>query len=248
MVIGSCSVWLRPLDDPDHDLAQDNDREQAEALGHGACGDDATAESRTQSLAGEEADKQYGVEAPDNNAGVRGQEGADCDDDGRGEHHQHIAPRDCAEFRGVLEADGLPEPRHHGEERGVDECERLAVGARGVGREHGQQTQDADLDEDVRPGSAVVPAVQLQPQSAVDPGQPDQGEQDGELRHGGRRDLPGHRGRGLRDRRDVDQVVKQLDRANCPVADHIAMRPRRPPEPISKPVAGRHNGHFIRGA
>ena len=81
----------------------------------------------------------------------------------------------------VLVADGVPEPRHEEEECGVDKPNGCAVAVRGSGREHCQQREDAHLDKDDVSRPTVLAAVELDVQRAVDPGEPDQAEDDGEL-------------------------------------------------------------------
>jgi hypothetical protein len=130
----------------------------------------------------------------------------------------------------VLTPDGVPEPCledlvgrvHHGE---------APAAARGVGGEHRQQDEDAHLDEDDAAGPSVLAAVQLQVQGSVDPGDPDQGEDDGELGQPADRDMLGQMVGRLADDGHVHQVVEQLEDADLPVGDDLPMGSWRPPKP-----------------
>jgi hypothetical protein len=65
--------------------------------------------------------------------------------------------------------------------------------------------------------------MQLQVQGAVDPGDPDQGEDDGELGQPAGRDVLGQVVGGLADDGHIHQVVEQLQDADLPVGDGLAV-------------------------
>ena len=71
--------------------------------------------------------------------------------------------------------------RTAGQEHGVGQGERGAVDAACVSREDRQDGEDGHLGEDVRAAPAVLTAVQLVVERAVDPGDPDQPEDSREL-------------------------------------------------------------------
>jgi len=131
----------------------------------------------------------------------------------------------------VLPPDAVPEPGlddlvgrvHHGE------ASAAAVG--GVGGEHRQQDQDAHLGKDDAAGPSVLAAMQLQVQGSVDPGDPDQGEDEGELGQPADRDMLGQVVGCLADDGHIDQVVEQLEVADLPVGDDLAVGSWRPPKP-----------------
>ena len=65
--------------------------------------------------------------------------------------------------------------------------------------------------------------MQLQVQRPVDPGDPDQGEDDGELGHPTDRDVLGQVVGRLADDGHIDQVIEQLQVADLPVGDDLAV-------------------------
>jgi hypothetical protein len=73
--------------------------------------------------------------------------------------------------------------------------------------------------------------MQLQVQGPVDPRDPDQGEDHGELGHPADRDMLGQVVGRLADDGHIHQVVEQLQDADLPVGDDLAMGSRQPPEP-----------------
>jgi hypothetical protein len=80
--------------------------------------------------------------------------------------------------------------------------------------------------------------VELQVQRAVDPGDPDQGEDDGELGQPAERDVLGQVVGGLADEGHIHQVVQQLQVADLPVGDDLAVGSWRPPEPALEAAVG----------
>jgi hypothetical protein len=108
----------------------------------------------------------------------------------------------------VLAPDAGPEPClddlvgrvHHGE--------APAAAIRGLGGEHRQQHEDPHLDKEGGASPPVLAAVQFQVQRPVDPRDPDQGEDDGELGQPPDRDMLGQVVSRLADDRHVHQVVE----------------------------------------
>jgi hypothetical protein len=163
-------------------------------------------------------------------------------------HAGRIGPRDGHEFGAavaVLAPDRTPEPCLHDLERGVHEGEGLAAGIRGAGGEHRQQGEDAHLDEDEAAGPPVLTAMELQVQRSVDPGDPDQGEDDDELDQPADRDVLGEVVGRLGDDGHIDQVVEELEEADLAVGDCVAVWSRRSPEPALEAAVGL-SGHGIR--
>ena len=80
--------------------------------------------------------------------------------------------------------------------------------------------------------------MQLQVQRPVDPRDPDQGEDDGELGQPADRDMLGQVMGRLADDGHIHQVVEQLQDADLPVGDDLAMGSRRPPEPPLEAAVG----------
>jgi hypothetical protein len=86
--------------------------------------------------------------------------------------------------------------------------------------------------------------VEFQVQGSVDPGDPDQGEHDGEGGQPTDRDVLGQVVGCLADDGYIDQVVEQLEVADLPVGDGLAVGSWRPPEPPLEPP-GDLAGHGI---
>jgi hypothetical protein len=126
----------------------------------------------------------------------------------------------------VLSPDAVPEPGHDPEERGVDEGEAGAAVASGVTREHRQQHQDPHLEEHGAPCPAALTAMELEVERPVDPRSPNHAEDDGELGGVPGRDVFGEMVGGLADDSHVDQVVEELEEADGPIRDGLAVRPR----------------------
>ncbi len=141
---------------------------------------------------------------------------------------------------------GGPLPDEHCEQRGVDECELLPVGARCVPGEDGEHGENPHLQEDERAVATVLAAVQLVELGTVEPADPDQPEDDGEIEHARPRDVLGQRVRYLADQHHVDEVVEELEEADRAVLDHLAVRPGRPQEPTTQPLAQRHGRTGVR--
>ena len=76
--------------------------------------------------------------------------------------------------------------------------------------EDGQHGEDPHLQEDERAVATVLTAVQLVELGAVEPADPDQPEDDGEIEYARPRNILGERMRDLADEHDVDEVVKEL--------------------------------------
>jgi hypothetical protein len=93
--------------------------------------------------------------------------------------------------------------------------------------------EDPHLQEDERAVATVLAAVQLVELGAVEPADPDQPEDDGEIEYAGPRDVPGQRVRDLGDKHHVYEVVEELEDADRAVLDHLAVGPGRPQEPTT---------------
>ena len=120
----------------------------------------------------------------------------------------------------VLAAHGVPQPRPRNARKvAYTRAKRTPAAVGGVGREHGQQDQHAHLDEDDVACPPVLAAVQLEVHRPVDPGDPDQGEDDGELGDAARRHVLGQVVGGLPDDGDVDEVVEELEHADRAAGD-----------------------------
>ena len=74
--------------------------------------------------------------------------------------------------------------------------------------------------------------MQLNVERAVDPGEPDQAEDDGELNNTANRNVCCELMRRLADDGHVDEVVKEFEEADLAVELNGAMRPRRAREPL----------------
>ena len=101
------------------------------------------------------------------------------------------------------------------QEDGVDEGEGPAAGVRGMLGEHRQQDEDAHLGKGDAAGPSVLAAMQLQVQGPVDPRDPDQGEDDGELGQPADRDVLGQVVGRLADDGHIDQVVNSSELLTC---------------------------------
>ena len=113
---------------------------------------------------------------------------ADEDDRHRDAHADDVEaglPDELGAVR-LLSADGEEQQRDDCEVDGVDEREGASALAAGLGREDRQEDQDPHLGEGDEAGPAVVAAVDLDVERPVDPGDPDQREDDGEV------DCPAH--------------------------------------------------------
>jgi hypothetical protein len=139
----------------------------------------------------------------------------------------------------ILTLDRVPEPRHHDQERGVGERKRRTVPARGVAGEHGEQSQDAHLQEDEGAGPSILATMQLVVERPIRPGDPDQGEDDGERYSPAYRDVLLELVCRLGEDDCVDQVVEALEGADAAVEDGIAMGTRPAPEPALEAVKRR---------
>ena len=172
----------QPIDDAEDDLAKNDDGEQPEPLDQGVGRRHSRAEAHGRT-AGEDDPDDPGADdnCPHDESGITGEECARDDRGGRDHHARSIAAGHLHEFVRVLAPDLVPLPGHEGQERRVHQRERGTGLRRGIGREHGQPRQDGHLDEHHTPGPAVIAAVELDIERAVDPGDPDHGEDDGEL-------------------------------------------------------------------
>jgi hypothetical protein len=74
--------------------------------------------------------------------------------------------------------------------------------------------------------------MELDVQRAVDPGEPDQAEDDGELDSTANRDVLRELMRRLADDGHVNEVIEQLEEAHSAVETNGAMRAWRPREPL----------------
>jgi hypothetical protein len=115
----------------------------------------------------------------------------------------------------VLAPDAVPEPGLDDLVDRVHDGKAPAAAVRGIGGEHRQQDQDAHLQEDEAARASVLAAMQLQVQRAVDPGDPDQGEDDGELGHPPGRDMLGQVVGRLANDGHIDQVVISSRTLTC---------------------------------
>ena len=79
----------------------------------------------------------------------------------------------------------------------------------------------------------VLAAVQLMEQGAVEPGDPDQPENDDEIERARPRDILGQRVGELTDEHHKDEVGKQLEEADRAVLEHLTVTPGRPQEPLT---------------
>jgi hypothetical protein len=136
----------------------------------------------------------------------------------------------------VLTPDHVPLPRQDGQERGVHEGECASAAIRSVGGEHRQQDQNAHLDEDDVAGAPILAAMQVEIERSVDPGDPDQGEDDGELGECAHGDVLGEVIGRLADDGHIDEVVEELEEADPPVGHGLAVCSRRAPEPTLEPA------------
>ena len=118
---------------------------------------------------------------PHGQSRVGRQEGARDHDEDRGGHQRQPGAGDRQELRAIPPPDRQPEPAGHREEHRVRDRERAAVVRRRAGGEDREKREDRHLDEHEQPRPAVLPAVQLDVQRAVGPGDPDHAEDDREL-------------------------------------------------------------------
>ena len=228
----------QPVDHSDDDLAQDDDHEQVEPLDHRVGRDDPQDEPRS----GAPAEVEHQAKPADHEAGphdescVGRQRDAGRDHDDRHGHRGQVARGDGHELGPVLAAHGVPQPGHDDEEPGVHDREGRAARPGRVGRVDREQREDGHLDEDERPGAAVLAAVELVVERPVRPRDPDDAEDDDEFEVAAQRHVTGELVRRLRDDDDIDEVVEQLEEADGALGLDLAVRPRRPPEPASKAV------------
>ena len=145
-----------------------------------------------------------------------------------------VAPRRGQELGvvvAILSVHPVPQPRQQRLERGVGEREATSTVTGGLRGEHRQQDEDAHLHEHDGARPSVLAAVQLEVEGAVDPTDPDQGEHDGELADAAKRDVIGEVVGRLRHDGHVHEVVEQLQEADGPPRDRLAMWSRRAPQP-----------------
>ena len=145
----------------------------------------------------------------------------------------------------ILTPDRVPQPCHHREERRVHERELASGAIGGIGRKHRQEGQHAHLDEDDGAGPPVLSSMELQVERPVDPSDPDQAEDDGELDEPTRRDVFGDVMSRLSDDGDVHEVVEELEEADGSPGDRLAMCSRRSPEPTLEAPADCVIGHRV---
>ena len=119
-----------------------------------------------------------------------------------------------------------PLPRQQGEQDAVDDGEPLSVVAGCFAGEHGEQREQAHLRKDVVPAPPVLAAVQLVPERAVEPRQPDHPEHDSELDNTAPGDVGRKMMRRTPDQDHVDEVVEQLEETDLTFVDDLAMTAR----------------------
>src|SRR5713226_5013330 len=149
---------------------------------------------------------------------------------------------------GVLPPDLVPEPGHRDQECRVSDREAPASAAC-VGRVNGEDGHNADLKEEIHSRPPVKPAMQLEIQRAIGPGDPGQREDDHEFEESVRREVSRQMISRLRDDGGVDKVIEKLERTDTTVDDRLAMRTRRAPEPVLedlKHTTGRWTGGSCR--
>ena len=120
-------------------------------------------------------------------------------------------------------------------------AKRLSVVARRSTGEDRQQREQTHLHEDVVPAAPVLAAVQLVPQRAVEPRQPDQPEHHRELEDGASGDVGCEVVGRAPDQDHVDEVVEQLEETDLAFGDDLAMasrwRAKPGPHSVSNPLA-----------
>ena len=134
-----------------------------------------------------------------------------------------------------------PLPRQQREQDAVDDGETLSVVARRSTGEDRQQREQTHLHEDVVPAAPVLAAVQLVPQRAVEPRQPDQPEHHRELEDAASGDVGCEMVGRAPDQDHVDEVVEQLEETDLAFGDDLAMasrwRAKPGPHSVSNPLA-----------
>src|SRR6266852_1220054 len=147
---------------------------------------------------------------------------------------------------GVLPPDFVPEPGHHDQECPVSDREAPASAAC-VGRVHGEDGENADLEEEIRARPPVKPAMQLEIQRTVCPRDPGQREDDREFEKSVRREVSRQLISRLRDDGGVGKVIEKLERTDTTIDDRFAVRTRRTPEPVLEKLK-RPTGRRTRGS
>ena len=89
--------------------------------------------------------------------------------------------------------------------------------------EHRKQGEQTHLQEDVVPATPILAAMQLVPQRAVEPRQPDQPEHNRELDDAASGDVCCEMVGRAPDQDDVDEVVEQLEEADVAFVDDLAV-------------------------
>src|SRR5260370_32996317 len=138
---------------------------------------------------------------------------------------------------GLRKQDPVPEPGHHDQECGISDRESPASAAR-VARIHGEDGENADLQEEIRPRPSVKPAMQFEIERTVGPGDPGQREDDHEFEKSVRREVRSQVISRLRDDGGVGKVVEKLERTDTAVYDRFAMRARRCPQQVPEKMKG----------
>ena len=117
-----------------------------------------------------------------------------------------------------------PDQQHGQQDREATPGLAVDGGFAGV---HRHERDQQHLDEHVGPRPTVVAAVQVVVQRPVQPRVPDEGEEDDEAADAGAVGMQRQGTGDLGHEHDEDEVVEQLEEADGPMLDHLAVRSRR---------------------
>jgi hypothetical protein len=225
------------IDDTGHGFAEHDDDQQAESLGQGISdGERGGLDRRSSGDHGREPGQVGGADqAPDRHTTFSRQEGAP-DQRSRA---QRGPGHECAAGAAVLESVTAP-----GEKPDQSQCreqhtsgdrERSSAGAARLGDEGAERDEHQDLQQQYAPAASIVAAVQFVMERAVEPGDPHESENRGELAQSLQGEVSGQVVAGAGDQHDHDEVIEQFQRADDALARLVPMGPRRLPQLAAQP-------------
>jgi len=234
---------------PRHGLAQHDDDQEPEPLDEGiGDGEGAIDSGGGHRQNHDESDEICGADhSPREDPGIDGEKSAQGkrDSASRGACHERAT--------GTAWVIGPVPPRSKEPERGEDrkecggrkgECYSPVTVGSGDVRSEGYEGED--LQQEQRPSSGILAAVQFVVKGAVEPADPHQGEYRGEFAQPRRSEVFGQLSGGPGNQHDHRQVVEQLEWADDPLPWLLSMRSRRLPQQEAQAFPSLRHGHALR--